>query len=178
MKRLSLIMIALVALSSFSCGLLDKADVTFDATLPLDFTPINETAVNPSGKSYTDSKVLDATQNADVAKYKDKIKDFKVNKVYYEITEKTVGDNVIFTNGSISSGGKAIATKASQAVVVTPKTEFTSAELSTDGVNALAAALKADKQATVVFAGTFSKTPVAFKVRAYFDVTITANALK
>jgi hypothetical protein len=177
MKRISFILIALVAVSSFSCGLLEKADVSFDVTLPLDFTPINETAVNANGKAYTDSKVLDATQNSEVAKYKDKIKDFKVNKVYYEITEY-VGSGVIFNNGSIKTGTSTIVTKTGLTLANTAKTEFTSSEVNVDGLNALAASLKADKQATVVFAGTFSKTPVAFKVRAYFDVTITASALK
>ena len=170
-------MIALLAALSFSCGLLDKADVSFDATLPLDFKPVNEQAISNTPVPYSDTQVLDATSNADVAKYKDKIKEFKVNKVYYEITENSVGTGILFTTGSLASGGKTIAKKASQTIVVTPKTAFTDAEMDIAGLNALAETFKANQKATIVLAGTFSKTPVAFKVRAYFDVTITAKAL-
>lgn len=170
-------MIALLGMLSFSCGLLDKADVTFDVTLPLDFPPINDTGVSSNPKAYSDTQVLDATLNADVAKYKSKIKDFKVNKVYYEITDYA-GDAVIFTNGSLKTNGKTIASKASLALANIPKTEFTSSEVDLAGFNELATTLKTDLKATVAIAGTFSKTPVAFKVRAYFDVTVTANALK
>jgi hypothetical protein len=176
MKRISIVMIALLAVLSFSCGLLDKADVSIPVTLPLDFTAVNETAVNPNGKDYTDTKLLDATQNADVAKYKDKIKEFKVNKVYYEITDYS-GSGVIFT-GTLKSGSGTLATKTNFALANTTKTEFTSSEINIDGLNVLASALKADKQASVVFSGRFSKTPVGFKVKAYFDCTIVASALK
>jgi hypothetical protein len=180
MKRISFIMIALVAMSSFSCGLLDKADVSINVTLPLEFPAIDETgSPTPGGATaYSGSKLLDAKDNAEVAKYKDKIKEFKVNKVYYEITEKTKGDGVIFTNGSLSVGGKKLASKTTQTIAVTPKTEFTGSEIDIIGVNALADALKADLKATVVYSGTFSKTPVAFKVKAYFDCTIVASAIK
>lgn len=177
MKKISLIMIALLAVLSFSCGLLDKADVSFDATLPLDFTPITETAVSNTPVSYTYTKLLDATQNAEIAKYKDKIKDFKVNKVYFEITDSQTPD-VTFSNGilKVHTTGKTIVTVPSQTVANTTKKELTGVD--TAGLNELAELLKKDKQATVALAGTFSKTPALFKVRAYFDVTITASPLK
>ena len=53
------------------------------------------------------------------------------------------------------------------------------AELTADtaGFNELAQLLKADKSETIKLGGTFSKTPVAFKVTAYFHTTITAGVL-
>jgi hypothetical protein len=69
-----------------SCDLLDKADdVSFDVTVPLTFL-IDENADNPSGMAYSDTQLLDATANSEVAKYASKIKEFKVNKVTYTIS--------------------------------------------------------------------------------------------
>lgn len=169
-------MIALLALSSFSCSLLDKADVKIPVTLPVDFPPVDDQGVSSSPKAYSDTQVLNAELNAEVAKYKSKIKSFTVLRVYYEITDYA-GNAVIFTNGSLKSNGKTIASKASLALANISKTEFTAAEVSVDGFNELANTLKTDLKATIAIAGTFSKTPVKFKVRAYFDVEIVAGAL-
>ena len=163
-------------MSSASCDLLDKADeITFEAKLPLEFV-INETAVNAGSKSYTYSKTLDATQNAEVAKYKDKIKEIKVNKISYVISGYAAPTPVTFTNGklTVASSGKTIASATS--VNLQSAAE---ADLTTDiaGFNELAELLKADKSETVNLVGTFSSTPVAFKVTAYFHTTITAGVL-
>ena len=166
----------LATLATFSsCDLLDTADdISFAATLPLDFS-IDETAVNPGGMAYSDTKLLDATTNSEVAKYASKIKEFKVNKITYTISD--VSDpSVTFTNGSlkVSSSGKTIATASSVSLSNTTETELT-ADLA--GFNELAAKLLDDKKELVLLNGNFSKTPIAFKVRFNFYVTITANAL-
>jgi hypothetical protein len=177
MKTKSIITILLlIAFGTFSsCNLFDKADdISFNVTLPLNFT-INETADNPSGKAYTDSKLLDAKADAEVAKYASKIKEFKVNKVTYTISGANP-NTVTFTNGAlkVSSTGKTIATASSASLANTAETELTA---DTDGFNELATKLLDDKQELILMNGTLSKTPVAFTVKFNFYVTITANAL-
>lgn len=166
----------LLALGTFSsCELFDKADdVSFDAELPLNFA-VNETAVNPSGKTYTDSKLLDASSDPDVAKYASKIKEFKVNKITYTISGANPS-TVLFTNGTlkIASSGKTIASASSVSLSNTSEQELTA---DTAGFNELASLLLADKQESIQLQGTLSATPVTFTVSFKFHVTITANAL-
>ncbi|MBL7873155.1 MAG: hypothetical protein JNM78_16170 [Cyclobacteriaceae bacterium] len=166
----------LLAIGTFSsCNLFDKAgDITFQAELPLPFN-VNETADNPSGKTYTDSKLLDASSNPDVAKYASKIKEFKVNKITYTISGVSDG-SVTFTNGTlkVASSGKTIASASSVNLGSSAETELTA---DANGFNELASLLLADKQELVQVQGSLSKTPVAFTVNFKFFVTITANAL-
>jgi hypothetical protein len=168
--------VCLVALGTFSsCELFDKADdVSFDVTLPLNFS-INESADNPSGKAYSDTELLDATKNAEVAKYASKIKEFKVNKITYTISGANP-NTVTFTGGTlqVSSTGKTIASASSVSLANTAETELTA---DAAGFNELAAKLLDDKQELILLNGTLSKTPVAFQVKFNFYVTITANAL-
>ena len=79
-KKIVVTWLALLALSVFSCDLFEAPDVHFDAKLPLDFI-VDEGMVSSSPVDYYETRIIDATDNADVAKYKDKIKDFKVNRV-------------------------------------------------------------------------------------------------
>jgi hypothetical protein len=165
----------LFALGTFSsCDLFDKVDdVSFDVTLPLDFV-VNETADNPSGKTYTDSKLLDASSDPEVAKYASKIQEFKVNKVTYTISGAS-DPSITFTNGTLKvSSGKTIASASSVSLSNTAETELTA---DTAGFNELASLLLADKQELVTLQGTLSETPVSFTVKFKFYVTLTADAL-
>lgn len=166
----------LIALATFSsCDLLDNADdVAFDATLPMDFI-VNETADSPTGIAYSDSRLLDATSNADVAKYANKIKEIKVNKITYTVSGANP-NTVSFTDGvlKISSTGKNIATESSVDLASTAENELT---LDTAGLNELSTKLLDDKKEEILLNGTLSKTPVAFTLKVKFYVTITANAL-
>lgn len=168
--------VCLLAIGAFSsCELFDKADdVSFDVTLPLNFT-INETADNPSGKAYSDTELLDATANAEVAKYASKIKSFKVNKITYTISG--ANPNTVTVSGGalkVSSTGKTIASASSVSLANTAETQLTA---DTGGFDELAAKLLDDKQELILLNATLSKTPVAFQVKFNFYVTITANAL-
>ncbi len=178
MKTKALLSILLlIGFGTFSsCDLFDKADdVSFDVILPLTFV-IDETADNPGGSAYADTKLLDATSDPDVAKYANKIKEFKVNKVTYTITPGAGASTVTFTNGAVkvSSTGKTIASASSVSLSNTVETELTA---DTAGFNELASKLLDDKQELILLNGTLSKTPVAFDVKFNFYVTITANAL-
>ncbi len=166
----------LLALGTFSsCDLFDKADdISFDATLPLDFV-IDEDQDNPGGKDYSSTKTLDAASDPDVAKYASKIKEFKVNKITYTISGADP-NTVTVSNGKlvIVSSNKTLATASSVSLSNTAETELTA---DVAGFNELASLLLNDKQEDVKMDARLSKTPVAFNVRFKFYVTITANAL-
>ena len=162
-------------MSSGSC-LSDKVeDIKFDVKLPLEFV-VNEAKLSSVPETYTYTKTIDATQNAEVAKYKDKIKEFKVNKITFVVSDYVAPNVVTFTNGALSaaSSGKTIASAASVNLQSSTETELTA---DTAGFNELALLLKDDKSESVKLKGTFSTTPVAFKVTVYFYTTITAGVL-
>ncbi len=166
-------LLSLGALSS--CDLFDSADdISFDVVLPLDFV-IDEQADNPGGKTYTDSELLDAASDPEVAKYASKIQEFTVNKITYTISGANP-NTVTFTNGTlkVASSGKTIASASSVSLSNPSETELTS---DIAGFNELAASLLNDKQELIQLQGTLSKTPVAFNVKFKFYVTITADAL-
>ena len=157
-----------------SCDLIDKADdVSFDTTQTVSFL-INETASNPSGKSFSDTKVLNVASDPDVAKYASKLKEFKVNKITYTISGANPS-SVNFTNGKIvTSAGKTIASASSIPLTTTSETQLTS---DNSGINDLTASLLSNKQEQITLSGNLSSTPVTFTVNIKFYLTITANAL-
>jgi hypothetical protein len=177
MKIKNLIQIAfiLVFCTFSSCDLIDKAtDVSFDTTVPMIFV-VNETASNPSGKSFSDTKTIDVASDPEVAKYASKIKDFKVNKVTYTISGANPA-SVTFTNGTIkiASSGKTIASVSSASLSNTLETQLTT---DASGINDLTASLLDNKQAQIQLQGTLSSTPVSFTLNIKFYLTVTANPL-
>jgi hypothetical protein len=178
MKKLFPFLFALLAIALPSCELLNKVDdVTFEVKLSLDF-PVDEAAVSSSSKSYVTTQIIDATDNADVAMYKDKIKDVKISKITYVVSDYgPAGSSVNFSNGGlfVVNTGKTIATATSVALPsVTTEKELT---IDADGINELAELLKNDKMASLQLKGTFSSTPVKFILKSYYYCTITAKAL-
>lgn len=159
------------------CELFDKVDdVTFDAKLPVDFV-IDEQMESDVPVAYTDMAILDATDDAEVAKYKDKIREIRLNKITYVIEGYSAPGTVVFSNGTLSmAGAGTLATASAITLQNTPETELTSIDQA--GFNEFANQIMDDKQVTINLGGTFSTTPVAFNLRAYFHVTITADALK
>lgn len=167
--------IILVFIAFSSCDLIEKADdVSFDTTAPVTFI-VNETATS-TGKSFSDTKTLNLTSDAEVAKYASKIKEFKVNKVTYTVSGANP-NSVTFSNGTIkiASNGKTLASVSSVNLSNTTGTQLTT---DTSGINELTANLLADKQEQIQLQGTLSSTPVAFTLTIKFYLTITANALQ
>ncbi len=172
-------------MSSASCSLFENIpDVSFDAKLPLVFTvQENGTFTN---KDYSNTQTLDATSNAEVAKYKDKIKDFKVNSVTYKITNYSStppGTAVTFSNGKMSFGAvgavsSTVATLGSLNLLAASSGAEQTLTIDQAGLNSMASTLLADKKIDVKTSGVLSSTPVSFKVETTFNVTITASALK
>lgn len=172
-------------MSSASCDLFENLpDVSFDADLPLTFTvQENGTFTN---KAYSNTQTLDATSNAEVAKYKDKIKEFTVNSVTYKITTYSStppGTAVTFSNGKMSFGAvgavaSTVATLGSVNLLSASSGAAQTLTIDQAGLNAMASTLLADKKIDVATSGVLSSTPVSFKVETIFKVTIKASPLK
>ncbi len=168
-------------MSSASCDLLDKVDdVTFEVELSEEFK-VNETAT-ATNKVYSLKETLDATADADFAKYKDKIKSITITSVQYEVSQYTTDKSVIFKNGSVgfsASAGSAPTVVASlnaedlKAIVGSEKT----LSYNQAGIDEVSNLLRNEKQVGVYLTGTFSETPVAFKLEVKIKASITANAL-
>ena len=167
------ILLTLCTLSS--CSLFDKMDdISFDTELPLEFV-IDEQDNNSNGKDYSIVKTLDATNDPEVMKYANKIKEFKINKITYSISAVTP-NGVTFSNGKliVSSSNRTIALANNISIA-----SVTNVELTADagGFNELASMLLANKQADVKLDGRFNSTPIKFTVSCKFYVTVTANTL-
>jgi hypothetical protein len=158
------------------CDLFEDADdITFEIVLPLEFDPVNESLVSSSPVSYSDVENLDARDNDQVAKYKDKIKQVTLNRITYVISDYAAPEPVTFTNGALTVPGKTLASASNLNLQSTTETELPNVDQA--GFDEFAKQIKANQNVDVTVAGTFSRTPVAFKVTAYFHVTIVANAL-
>lgn len=168
---------AVIAICFQGCDLFSAAeDVKFDVVLPLDFA-VNEQAEHPNGQDYMSVKTLKATDNADVAKYKDKIKDVKLNSISYVISGfASPNGSVTFTNGTMSTANAKLASAPSVNLASSTETELT--DINTAGFDDFAKQIKDNKEVAITTAGRLSFTPVAFTIRANFHVTITAGALK
>jgi hypothetical protein len=165
----------LIFFTFFSCDLIDKAtDVTFSTTAPVTYI-VNETSSNPSGKLFSDTKLLDLASDPDVAKYASKIKSFKVDKITYTISGANP-TSVTFNNGliKIASTGATVASTGTVSLANSMETD-----LATDvnGVNALTTSLLNNQQELIQLQGFISQTPVAFTVVFKFYLTISASAL-
>jgi hypothetical protein len=174
-KHLLAVLLILTCTQFYSCDALKKlADVTFDISVSVPFV-INETAVNLSGKTYTDSKLLDLSSDPDVSQYANKIKKFKLNKITYTVSGANP-NTVLFTNGTLKivSTGNTIATASSINLSGSTETELT-ADLS--GFNDLTTQLLNDNQEQIQLQGTLSRTPVTFTLTLKFYLTTTANPL-
>jgi hypothetical protein len=177
MKNLKLIRISFLLMfcTFFSCDLINKAtDVTFSTTAPVSYI-INETSSNPSGKLFSDSKLLNVASDPDVAKYASKIKSFKVDKITYTIYGANP-TSVTFSNGmiKIASTGATIASTGSVSLTNSMETQLTT---DVNGVNALTASLLSNQQELIQLQGFISQTPVSFTVVFKFYLTISASAL-
>jgi hypothetical protein len=168
----------LISLALAGCDLFDKVDdITFNGELPVEFI-INEGAVSDVPVVYSETEILNALEDDEIEKYKNKIKEIKLTGITYEIINYTGAEQIEFSKGSLKVGPSAKTLVAVPLVVLeeTSQTELTDLEL--DGLNEFANELKGDKQVEVRMEGTLSQTPVSFTLRAKFHVTVTAEVLK
>lgn len=176
---------AVASLGLFSgCDFLDNlGQVTFDTELTAIFE-VNETVVANS-RNYVANQVVDASTNPDIQKYRDRLKDFRVNDVSYKISGYVVPagiSRVDFLNGRLGFGDADVNT-ASVSIALPSlnlrdlNTTGAETRLSLPDPGALAALLKADQRIRVFAEGTLSPTPVRFSMEVKFYVSVTADAL-
>ena len=172
----SLSALILVAFVLTGCDLFDKADdIGFDRKLPLVFV-INEGNISADPVTYSETEILNALNDDEITKYANKIKQIKLNKITYKIENYSAPEEVVFSDGSLQiNAGKALATITSLTLQNTEEADVVTDPLSFED---FAAQLKDDKQISINMQGTLSKTPVTFKLTAYFHVTVTAEVLK
>jgi hypothetical protein len=188
MKALILVLAIVGSSALFSgCDLLEKADdVSFDAVITVNWTADE----NGDGTNvpYVDEELVQLSSDPEVAKYINKIKTVKINKITYSVTDYNAAPHnsqVIFNNGvaSFYAAGNSIPlvavpyAAAATGVNLQTSTAETELTIDDDGLSKIADAFKKDKQLEYASEGTLSVTPVSFKVISKFYVTITANAL-
>ena len=167
----------LLSLTLTGCDLFDKVDdVTFQGVLPVEFV-VNEGVISDVPVEYSETRILDALENDDIEKYRNKIKDIKLNSVTYEIKNYDAPGEVTLSNGSVKivSSGKTLVTVPSIILKETAETELTSLDAS--GLLEFANELEANKQIEISMGGTLSSTPVAFTLVAKFHVTVKAEVI-
>lgn len=172
----NLLVLAFISFTLSGCDLFDKVDdVKFEGILPVNFV-ISEAGTG-APVVYSETEVLDATDDDEIAKYASKIKEIKLNKITYEIQNYTGGD-IDFTDGSLQVGstGETLATASLVNLQNTAETELTTVDIT--GFNEFTKQIKDDKKVEIQLDGTFSSTPVAFTLTVYFHVTVTAEAFK
>lgn len=184
-KNTAFLTIACLALFS-SCNIFDKVDdltdVTFEEELTLTFeVDENESAQN---KVYEAVETLDAVQNTTISQYLDKIKEVKVTKVTYTISDfstEPAGTTVNFSNGKIKFGDVAQTTATVIGTISSLNLSTAAGEheltLANSDFTTVSSLLLKDKKVKIYTEGTLSKTPVAFKVTTTLHVTIVANPL-
>jgi hypothetical protein len=185
MFRLGLAIAAVFAVATIftSCNLFDKVDdITFPSELQVIWT------VDEDGEhfnfAYSDTRTVKLSDDPEIEKYINKIKDVKIDKITYKIEEyEAEGDAVFLTagNASFSSGSSsnAVVVPFAATAGINLQTSSGEAELEIDeqGLTELAAIFKQEKELEMNAAGILSKTPVSFKIVSTFYIKITAEVL-
>jgi hypothetical protein len=180
---LSLAALFTIAAVFAGCNLFDNADdITFPSQIEATWT-VEENAEGKD-KTYSTTKTLSLTDDREVEKYINKLKDVQIEKVTYRVEEyQAKGAAVIFNNGVASfatgaSGSLEVSfTASASGVNLQTATADTELEIDVDKLNELASVLKADKELQMNVSGVLTKTPVSFKIVSTFYLRVTAEVL-
>jgi hypothetical protein len=166
----------LVCGAFLSCeeGYLDRIGnvINYGTTTSVTFD-VNETAVNPGGKTYNDTELLNVYTSEGVT-YGGTVRAFRVDGLSYKISDANP-NNVLFTNVTLKivNTGKTIASASSISLANTSKTLF---EHDAYSYSRLASELLAgDGETQIQLQGSLSETPVAFKLKVILDLTVSAD---
>jgi hypothetical protein len=174
----------LTLISSLSgCDLFDKVDdINIDIELTHEFVINEEFDSDGDPVPYVSIGVIDATQDSDFNKYKDKIKEIKINSITYTVTDYTVGDaGINFSSGmgSFFATGSTTNAIASAAIgfqnIQSAVGQTFTLDYNTQGLEAIAAELQSVNKIDFHVAGILSETPVAFKVPVTIHCTMVAE---
>jgi hypothetical protein len=187
--RLSIGLVAVIAISfAFSgCDLFSKADnITIEQEFKVKKTVDLTTETTNSPLAISDT--INLADNAEVAKYAEKIQEISVLSIKYHIEEYTQPDNteVFFKNGQASiysiDGGANPITSASfeggaNGVNLKQTTSDKDLAFDSNGLSKVASEFKSKKAIIFNATGALSETPVKFKLISTIKVKITAKAL-
>lgn len=164
----------------FACDKIDElADVNFNANLSETFQ-VDATTTN----EMTFSSTLDVSEDSDAKPYLDKIKNYEIEELKFEITNlSTSVSGEIYFDGVLGFSKKnetsATATCSVSPLNITHVNNTGAFEINNcdDILNDLKSILMSDNAAKIYMQGTFSKAPVTFDLTVHIKVKITANPL-
>jgi hypothetical protein len=165
----------LLVTSTFLFACKDDDDVAFDVTIPVTYS-VDETATSSIGKSFAIPGTLNALDNAQVVKYKDKIKNVYITKIIYSISDVTPSGTInlsridVMLKGSLDpvaseTSSQVLATKAD-----TEMTEYNDFEFAK-----LADQIKYNQAAQPSIVTSVSKTPVKFTITLRVTFKVVAS---
>lgn len=183
MKNYSSFGIAVLALMSVLCSGCDKVSELDDVQFHSEFEesiPMVD-ATESINKAYSESIIFDATTDAEINKYKSKIKSFKIDRLSYTIDDSanaTAGAQFTGALGfSAADGGAATVFINVAHVDLDDNTTEHVINLAQADLDKIAGYLSANKALKMYVTGTVTKTPINVLVNVKINATVTANAL-
>ncbi|MBT1703068.1 hypothetical protein [Chryseosolibacter indicus] len=177
----SLLLIAITSIVISGCDLFDKVDdVTFDGEI-VEEGVIEGSRSDKGVISYEENIDIEAAKNPEVARFSNKIKDFEIRKITFEITEFKSSALKVNTSGAlfyIKSSSKVLLAEVKDFNITSAFMNAVSFTLPANEseLKELSALLKADKKFNLLFTGTLS-APVTFKFKIVIDAKIVAETV-
>lgn len=174
MKSLKILWLVLITGLFASCDLVDQIDdVNFKITLPVSLS-VNVPTSSSSGISFSNAINLSIDNDSNIIKYAKKIKELKVEKVTYTISDADPA-SVNFTDVRIvNSQGNLIASANFISLGNTSETAMTLSSAATD----FASSFLDDYKEQITLSGNLSSTPVKFHIDLKIHLVVTADALQ
>jgi hypothetical protein len=178
----NLLAIVMIAFLFAGCDKLEKADdVSFDAqfTVPQK-VEVDEQADNPENPYTSLNSSIEAEQSAEYVKYKSKVKNIRVNKITYTISDLNADGPVTLTSGQaifFESGGSATSGSIASVSNLLLANGTGDLEASQAALDKIGEILLENGDVTVVSVANISASPVFFHIALTLHVTVTANAL-
>ncbi|HYX08754.1 MAG TPA: hypothetical protein VE912_18625 [Bacteroidales bacterium] len=177
----SILFITFFVVGLTSCDSLNNlADVVFTASFSKSF-PVS---LQEGNNSVDEVDTLNFTDDSDVYKYRDKLKDVKIDSVKLQVlnyqgdANNTITGSVMYSSIA-SSTGKAIASINGLSLDhLSASGEMINLPLNSANLNDIGSLLQNDKKIKVYLKGNVDSTPASFVVKVYVYNEITANALK
>lgn len=181
LKTLNTVGLALISTLFGACSLFDKADdVNFDATLDEVVTVTEPDA--GENVAYHQIILLDATTNADIDKYQNKISGFTVKKISYQVVSFTGAASTF--SGTLSFGDEGTSTPTVVATVSNLNLQQALASgqifdlpVNQADIDKISSLLKDDKAVKIYLDGTLSTAPISSNILVIMDVSVKADAL-
>jgi hypothetical protein len=164
-----------------SCDSLNNlADVVFTASFSQSFPVTLQEGTN----SVNETDTLDFTTDSDVYKYRDKLKDVKVDSVRFQVlnyqgdANNTITGSVKYSSVASSTGKELASIDGLSLDQLSASGEMINLPLNQANLSDIGSLLQNDKKIKVYLKGTVDSTPASFIVKIYVYNEITANALK